>query len=111
MSIIQTQWKARRCVATAAVLLAGGAAFAGCGGGFSGAGATTVSASQGAEAMDHQVVDVVKALSPSVVQIQSRRGLGSGIVYDVQGDVVTNAHVVAGETRFTVTLADGSDHS
>jgi S1-C subfamily serine protease len=54
---------------------------------------------------------VVDAASPSVVQIRSARGLGSGIVYDDAGHIVTNAHVVAGSTRFKVTAADGSTHS
>jgi S1-C subfamily serine protease len=54
---------------------------------------------------------VVDAASPSVVQIRSARGLGSGIVYDDAGHIVTNAHVVAGSTRFKVTAADGSAHS
>jgi S1-C subfamily serine protease len=53
---------------------------------------------------------VAKAL-PSVVQIRSSQGLGSGIVFDDAGHVVTNAHVVAGFKRFTVTLADGSTHT
>src|SRR4051812_22995351 len=34
---------------------------------------------------------------PSVVQIQRSNGLGSGVVMDGSGDIVTNAHVVAGE--------------
>jgi serine protease Do len=33
--------------------------------------------------------------------------LGSGFVYDAQGDIVTNNHVVAGATKITVTFADG----
>jgi S1-C subfamily serine protease len=45
------------------------------------------------------------------VQIRSSRGLGSGVVYDDVGDVVTNAHVVAGSTRFNVTEANGSMHA
>jgi S1-C subfamily serine protease len=53
---------------------------------------------------------VVDAAGPSVVQIRSARGLGSGIVYDGAGHVVTNAHVVAGSTTFQVTLANGSTH-
>jgi putative serine protease PepD len=56
-------------------------------------------------------VQVVQAASPSVVQIRSARGLGSGIVYDGSGHVVTNAHVVAGSTSFRVTAADGSTHA
>jgi putative serine protease PepD len=44
---------------------------------------------------------------PSVVQIQRSDGLGSGIVFDKGGDIVTNAHVVAGEKRFVVVAANG----
>ena len=46
-----------------------------------------------------------------VVQIQTARGLGSGIVYDADGDVVTNAHVTSGATNFVVTLANGERHA
>jgi S1-C subfamily serine protease len=46
----------------------------------------------------------VHELSPSVVQIQSPQGLGSGIVVDSNGDIVTNNHVVgSGAGPFTVT--------
>ena len=31
---------------------------------------------------------------PSIVQITTTTGLGSGIVYDTGGHIVTNAHVV-----------------
>ena len=55
-------------------------------------------------------VPVVHSVSRSVVQIQSPRGLGSGVVFDGRGDVVTNAHVVAGSQRFVVTLAGGDAH-
>jgi S1-C subfamily serine protease len=47
---------------------------------------------------------------PSVVQIQHEHGLGSGVVFDDAGDIVTNAHVVAGGRRFTVVTADGHRH-
>ena len=53
---------------------------------------------------------VAKAL-PSVVLIRTEQGLGSGIVFDGAGHVVTNAHVVADFKRFRVTLADGSEHA
>jgi putative serine protease PepD len=53
---------------------------------------------------------VVARATPSVVQIRSSRGLGSGIVYDDAGHVVTNAHVVAGSKKFVVTTPDGSTH-
>jgi putative serine protease PepD len=44
------------------------------------------------------------------VQIQTSEGLGSGVVFDDAGHIVTNAHVVAGSQRFQVTAADGSQH-
>ncbi len=53
---------------------------------------------------------VVQRVSPSVVVIETQLGLGSGIVFDTAGDIVTNAHVVGGATTFTVTLADGRQY-
>src|SRR3954463_5490827 len=55
-------------------------------------------------------VPVVHQVSRAVVQIQTAKGLGSGVVLDRRGDVVTNAHVVAGARRFIVTLAGGDRH-
>ncbi|GHH74444.1 protease [Streptomyces sulfonofaciens] len=49
---------------------------------------------------------VIRQVLPSVVQIQGSRALGSGIVYDSQGHVVTNAHVVGREKSFKVTTAN-----
>jgi putative serine protease PepD len=49
-------------------------------------------------------------VSPSVVLIETNAGLGSGVVYDDNGNIVTNAHVVAGANTFTVTLANGHRH-
>lgn len=51
--------------------------------------------------------NVVGRVLPSVVQITTVAGLGSGVVYDKQGDVVTNAHVVGQSATFQVTLATG----
>ncbi|GAA4639969.1 trypsin-like peptidase domain-containing protein [Actinoallomurus vinaceus] len=50
---------------------------------------------------------VVKTVLPSVVQIDTDSGLGSGVIYDNKGDIVTNAHVVAGANRLKVTTATG----
>ena len=58
-------------------------------------------------ALQSAFVKVVSSISPSVVQIEDRRGLGSGIVIDKAGHVVTNNHVVAGAKAFTVTTLDG----
>ena len=54
---------------------------------------------------------VVKKVLPSVVQIKTDSGLGSGIVFDGSGDIVTNAHVVADSSSFQVTLADGHSYA
>ncbi len=47
-------------------------------------------------------------LSPSVVQIQNSQGLGSGVVFDTTGDIVTNNHVVEGGGPYTVTAGPHS---
>ncbi|MEU9341216.1 trypsin-like peptidase domain-containing protein [Streptomyces sp. NPDC048278] len=49
---------------------------------------------------------VIKDVLPSVVQIQASSDLGSGVVYDGNGHIVTNAHVVGDEKRFKVTTAN-----
>jgi S1-C subfamily serine protease len=41
------------------------------------------------------------------VQIETSEGLGSGIVFDTKGDIVTNAHVVGNATTFKVTTSTG----
>ena len=60
--------------------------------------------------LQQRFVSVIKAVSPSVVQIRTALALGSGVVFDARGDVVTNAHVVDNATRFVVTLASGASH-
>lgn len=39
------------------------------------------------------------------------RGTGSGFVWDEQGHVVTNLHVIRGAADFTIKLADGRDYA
>ncbi|KAB8197537.1 PDZ domain-containing protein [Nonomuraea phyllanthi] len=50
---------------------------------------------------------VIANVLPSIVQITTKVGLGSGIVYDTAGHIVTNAHVVGQATKMEVTLATG----
>jgi S1-C subfamily serine protease len=57
--------------------------------------------------LQNAFVAVVERVRPSVVQIQTNSGLGSGIVFDDKGDVVTNNHVVSGATTIQVTTAEG----
>ena len=48
---------------------------------------------------------VVRQVVPSVVQIRTQDGLGSGVILDDKGHIVTNAHVTGDATRFQVQLA------
>jgi len=79
------------------------------------AGATTLNTP---EEMNN--VRVYKHLAKSTVLIASAylshhhilqasgKGLGSGVLIDNQGLIVTNAHVIAGAAKITVTLYDGT---
>nr|WP_243437482.1 trypsin-like peptidase domain-containing protein [Streptomyces sp. FH025] len=62
----------------------------------------------GANQLQDAYQKVIADVLPSVVQITTGDSLGSGIVYDDKGDIVTNAHVVGTATNFTVTLANSS---
>jgi putative serine protease PepD len=60
-----------------------------------------------ADALQSAFVSVVQKVGPSVVLIQNSVGLGSGVVFDAKGDIVTNAHVVGTDKTFRVATADG----
>ena len=81
--------------------------FAGCGGGSSKATSSQPGSVQTAS-LEQQFVGVVKQVQPQVAQIQTGSGLGSGVVFDTRGHIVTNAHVIAGGGSLVVTLADRS---
>ena len=94
----------------AAILVAVG--LSGCSGGSKPAaeskpssGAPTLSADGGG--LQQELISVVNQVRPEVVEITTNSGLGSGVAYDDRGDVVTNAHVVAGATRLQVSLYTG----
>jgi S1-C subfamily serine protease len=63
------------------------------------------------QALQATYVQVVKKVAPTVVQIESGSGLGSGIVFDRSGHIVTNAHVVGDATSFKVTFANGRTYT
>jgi len=73
-----------------------------------------------ARALEEQQIAVYKSTSPSVVNITSRfyvyswmmqaipqEGSGSGFVYDAEGHIVTNYHVIENAEELLVTFADG----
>ncbi|WP_442906807.1 S1C family serine protease [Kitasatospora sp. NBC_01246] len=106
-----------RLTGPAAVAALTALAVAGCSSGSSSSSstATTPGASSSSSAQPaggNQLQDayqkVIADVLPSVVQITTATGLGSGIVYDNKGDIVTNAHVVGTATTFTVTLANST---
>jgi serine protease DegQ len=66
------------------------------------------SSGQAGESAGFEVIpEVVRELQPSIVAILAGAGEGSGVVYDADGVVVTNNHVVEGNERVQVALADG----
>jgi S1-C subfamily serine protease len=74
---------------------------------------------------ERNTIEVFRRVSPSVVFVTNTqvrrdffnlnamrvpRGNGSGFVWDRDGHVVTNFHVIQGGDEFSVTLADGTTH-
>ncbi len=74
---------------------------------------------------EQATIELFKQASPAVVHITSLalhrdafslditeipQGTGSGFIWDPQGHVVTNYHVVRNSDAFQVTLADGTSH-
>jgi len=60
--------------------------------------------------LQSEYVKLVQDVGPSVVLIETSVGLGSGIIYDAQGDIVTNNHVVAGSQTFLVVTSTGKQY-
>jgi putative serine protease PepD len=75
-------------------------------GGTAGSGDATAPAG-GPFALEGTFESVVRNVGPSVVVIETSEGLGSGVVFDDRGDIVTNAHVVGSSTHFTVLNSTG----
>lgn len=51
---------------------------------------------------------VYRKVNPSVVSILTDLGQGSGFIWDLDGHIVTNAHVVEGASEIYVTFDDGA---
>lgn len=84
--------------------------------------ATQISAVPSAGDFASAIRQVTEAVEPSVVQITNEQvqfnffsqqsntvpaGVGSGIIFDNQGHILTNNHVVAGASKLLVSLPDG----
>lgn len=72
----------------------------------SGSSAAPAPATGGADA-GGGIPQLVENLAPSVVTIFTEGGLGSGVVYSEDGLILTNEHVIRGNTSVEVAFADG----
>jgi S1-C subfamily serine protease len=71
--------------------------------------ATTASAGSPVQAAaSGSLPDLVQRVEPSVVTVQVSGGEGSGVVWNADGTIVTNNHVVAGQQAARIVFADGS---
>src|SRR5438067_2700117 len=61
------------------------------------------------DAYSQAVISVSERLSPSVANLRSRRGGGSGVVITHDGFIVTSAHVVEGATGVHASFIDGNE--
>jgi putative serine protease PepD len=68
----------------------------------------TVPGAPEVETLQRAFTAIVKAALPTVVEITTSSGLGSGVVYDRSGDIVTNDHVVGTAKKFEVTFNGSS---
>jgi S1-C subfamily serine protease len=61
--------------------------------------------------LQNQLVNIYSQVNPGVVSVfvssSTASGLGSGFVYDTQGHIITNAHVVQDMTAFEVDFPSG----
>src|SRR5216683_136273 len=75
------------------------------------AAAATTTTVQGTSSSSATAESIYAQVSPGVVTITSVLGngqaIGSGIVLDTKGDILTNAHVIAGARQVQVTLGTG----
>ncbi len=53
------------------------------------------------------LVAAAEKVRPAVVSVRTESGLGSGVIYDSSGLVLTNAHVISGTRNITIGLLDG----
>src|SRR6202171_644251 len=89
-------------IAVAVAVLGAGLAARGIG--------TTSASSPSTAKLQTEYISLVHDVGPSVVMIVTPTGLGSGIVYDARGDIVTNNHVVANSQALKVVTSSGKQY-
>jgi len=94
-------------VALGPALTAGlvGTAIAACGSGS----ASGIGGSGKLSALQADYERTIKTVLPSVVDISTGKSMGSGVVFDTKGDIVTNAHLVGTQKTFQVRVSALSD--
>ena len=107
-----------RAAALGALILIVAALVAGCASGSSSTGSggnakpvATVAVPPAAIDLQQTVENVIHVVQPSVVEVQSSgaqgQAIGSGEIFDGDGHIVTNDHVVAGFQSYQVVLSNG----
>ena len=101
MNCYRPVWMPHRVVLLLLLLLLSVALLAGCG-------SNAPSGDGSSDALQQNVINVIQQVQPSVVEIESRgtqgASIGSGEIWDTNGYIVTNDHVVSGFTTFLVRL-------
>jgi hypothetical protein len=76
------------------------------------AGATSTATTSSGTSLQAQQEAAIAKIEPAVVELEvtTAQGeqIGSGVIIDAQGDIVTNNHVVSGAQSITVVLSNGS---
>jgi putative serine protease PepD len=108
-----TSTRTLACVVAVSALLAGAALSACTGSSSSSTRQSSTTAAQPAsatanpaQALQLAFTGTVRKILPSVVEISTTTGLGSGVILDTRGNIVTNAHVVGNAATFRVRLAN-----
>ena len=72
-------------------------------------GSTTQTGNSAGQAPDWEAVSAAVSNAVVSIAVATDRGeaLGSGVIFDKEGHIITNNHVVAGASKIQVTLADG----
>src|SRR5216684_3569639 len=70
-------------------------------------GPQVTAATNTATAATGTVAAVAQMVGPAVVSVRTDQGLGSGVIYDASGLILTNAHVVDQAQSITIGLVDG----